>query len=190
MTNFNLARREWLSMLDWARDSRWAFAAGLALLSFPVTAWHFAAWDSRSIGQLDWQIWWPAICGSIGMFVAGAVAYHATRRSTVFLERAALLTLVSFGMAFLVAMVPAPQAWSILIVPMAMAWAGGVSIVGVPSFVLLAGWSIFYLALFGPKWSVGERHSIIRADVSTFCWIFAWLALSIATLIFALWVRV
>jgi len=97
---------------------------------------------------------------------------------------------LSFGMAFLVAMVPAPQAWSILIVPMAMAWAGGVSIVGVPSFVLLAGWSIFYLALFGPKWSVGERHSIIRADVSTFCWIFAWLALSIATLIFALWVRV
>jgi len=160
------------------RDNGRAFGLGLAVLSVPVTMWSFGRWgsplrpsaESAEIG---------AIAGSLGMLLAGQAAYRGTRRSTFFVERIVLLTMVSFGMAFLLASLP--FIW-LLFYGAVVAWAIGVTTVGVPAFALIAAWSAFYLFVFGPKTEILPQQSILGIDKPTLIGIAAWSTLSIGTL--------
>lgn len=160
------------------RDNGWAFGFGLAILSVPVTMWSFGQWGSplRPSAQSTAEI--GAISGSLGMLLAGQAAYRGTRQSGFFAERVALLTMVSFGMAFLIASLP--FIW-LFFYGAVVAWGIGVSTVGVPALALIAAWSALYLFVCGPKTELLPQRSILGTDKPTLIGIAAWSALSIGT---------
>ena len=160
------------------RDNGWAFGLGLAILSVPVTMWSFGQWGSplRPSSESTAEI--GAIFGSLGMLLAGQAAYRGTCRSTFFVERVALLTMVSFGMAFLIASLPLIL---LFFYGAVVVWMIGVKTVGVPAFVLIAAWSALYLVVFGPKTVVLPQRSIVGIDKPTLIGIAAWSVLSICT---------
>jgi len=180
------------------RDNSWIFGLGAAVLSFPVIVLvtvHYVH-EARQAFDHNWLAWLAGLCGSVGMLIACQSAYTNSRHSDYLVERAILLTGLSYGMAFMIAAVPAFffvafafPGFLLDLVWVLSLWILGVTMIGLPILVLTMLWSVLYLAALGPKIETAERHSIFHADKPSVIWAIAWTALSVATLVFAIYIR-